>query len=253
MGQIDPVLKNSTKHGNVPNSLLHDNQEHSPIKKNRRLTSGAQSNTNSDIRAAIFSPQRKVEYTDEVKFQRIINRTDKKSRAGAAGISSTSEGFFMVDGELVQLNHDGQIVNPVNPEMRMSKEIPISAVFQMHDKEDAAANNLNQMQNKLKLMRGFNKSQTKKNNREESLPKQTANTSYAGGARQGKTPKSGGKQGQPLKQHAKPIPGHPYGGNMDGHDCYGTRSAIGNSRPFVGNDDLEDILEHTGRDSRAAP
>ena len=40
---------------------------------------------------------------------------------------------------------------------------------------------------------------------------------------------------------------------MDGHDCYGTRSAIGNSRPFVGNDDLEDILEHTGRDSRAAP
>lgn len=170
MGQIDPVLKNSTKHGNVPNSLLHDNQEYSPIKKNRRLTSGAQSNTNSDIRAAVFSPQRKVEYADEVKF-RMISRTDKKSRAGAAGISSTSEGFFMVDGELVQLNHDGQIVNPVNPDMRMSKEIPISAVFQMHDKEDAVANNLNQMQNKLKLMRGFNKSQAKKNNREESLPK----------------------------------------------------------------------------------
>ena len=177
MGKIDPVLKNATKHGNVPNSLLHDNNEYSPIKKNRRLTSGAQSNTNSDIRATIFSPSRKVEYADEVKL-RMITRTEKKSRAGAAGISSTSEGFFMVDGELVQLNHDGKIVNP---ELRMSKDMPISAVFQMHDKQGEET--VGQLQNKLKLMRGFNKSQTKKNGREESLPKSTANASYTAGAR----------------------------------------------------------------------
>lgn len=95
----------------------------------------------------------------------MLTRTvDKKSRTGAEKqVTSTLEGFFMVDGHLVRLDHEGKIIQP---EYRLSKDVPIQSVFEMNNKRDPHITKMNQIHNKLKLMRGFNKSQARRNVRE---------------------------------------------------------------------------------------
>ena len=78
----------------------------------------------------------------------------------------------MVDGHLVRLNQDGKIVQP---EYRMSKDMPIQSVFEMNNKRDPQATKMTHIHNKLKLMRGFNKSQVRRNVREDPSVKPSAN------------------------------------------------------------------------------
>lgn len=106
----------------------------------------------------MISPGRGLTTEDNADFNSMLSRTaEKKSRSNADSGQATLEGIFMVDGQLIRLDKEGKIVQPI---MTMSKDIPIHSVFEMNNviKRDPQLTKMNQIHNKLKLMRGFNKS-----------------------------------------------------------------------------------------------
>lgn len=70
----------------------------------------------------------------------------------------------------------------MQPIVTMGKDVPIHSVFEMNNmnKRDPQLTKMNQIHNKLKLMRGFNKSQARRNVREVPSVNKKGNQNYNG-------------------------------------------------------------------------
>lgn len=168
---------------------------------------------------------------------------------------SNYDGFFIVDGNLVRLDKEGKIIQP---EYRM-RDIPIQSVFEMNSKQrDPQMSKMTYLNNKLKLMRGFNKSQARRNVREDPSLKQIGNhfkPGFEAMMDQKRTNTSSKTSAKGAKSVIRPSPTinyphqTPYAQQQldDYPISRGGSYALAKNNLLIVNNDLEDILESSGR------
>lgn len=152
------------------------------------------------------------------------------------------------------------------------RDIPIQSVFEMNSKQqrDPQTTKMTQINNKLKLMRGFNKSQARRNVREDPSIKQLSNQFKPGldalmdQKRTNTSSKTSQKNAKSLIRNrdindfdivVKPTPtinypqNTPYAQQIDDYPiCRGGSYALAKNNLLIVNNDLEDILENSNRD-----
>ena len=141
------------------------------------------------------------------------------------------------------------------------RDIPIQSVFEMNNKQrDAQMTKMTHLNNKLKLMRGFNKSQARRNVREDPSMKQMGNHFKPGFEAimdQRRTQTSSKTSNKATKPAVRPTPTikypHTTPYSQEQSDDYpitrGGSYALGKNSLLIVNNDLEDILENSNREA----